>query len=260
MNPVSGKFYCEDWLDFVFANEISEYSVSQFLIRKLVEFAGKRDFLPNTLKILDYGCGPHPVYASSLSFVAKDIVFAEFDESNRQFLANWLNKEPGSHDWSLYFQYIRDQQKKRKVIGAEVKEEDVRKKVSAVVPCDVHHEFISKEHEGPYDIVLNSLCFETACQSMEQYRAAMKNLVSLVKPGGFVLIFSTIRESSDIGFYFVKNAKIIDLALKRKEVLGAMQSCGLTLLQEEHFKLPPSEINNIDYFTFFVMQKNRIEV
>jgi len=78
-----------------------------------------------------------------LSFVAKSIVLADFNEYYRQFLANLLNKEPGSHDWSFYFQYIRDQQKKRKVIQAEVQEEDVRK-VSAIGPCDIHHELICK--------------------------------------------------------------------------------------------------------------------
>ena len=61
-----------------FPDEIQEYSLSQFLIRQLVEFAGSRNFARNSMKVLDYG-------------------------------------------W---------------------------KKIS--VPCDVQHEFISKEqHEGP---------------------------------------------------------------------------------------------------------------
>ena len=240
MNPdLNDRFASEDWVDFEFPNEIQEYLMSQFLIRQLVGYAGKTNFAPSGMKVLDYGCGPHPIYASSLSFVAKDIVMAEFDESHRQFLEDWMTEKPGSHDWSFYFQYIRDQQKKRNLVGAEVKEEDVRKKFSAIIPCDVQHEFISKEHEGPYDIVLSFLCFETACKSMAQYNEAMKQLVSIVKSGGYVLIFSTIRENADVGYYFVKNVKIQDLALKRKDILETMQSSGLILQQEEVFQVPP---------------------
>ena len=258
MNPdPSRRFKSEDWFDFRFPDEIQEYSLSQYLIRQLVEFAGSRNFPPNSMRVLDYGCGPHPIFASSLSSVAKDIVLAELDESHRKFLDDWLTEKPGSHDWSFYFQYIRDQQKIRNLVGgAEVKEEDVRKKVSAIIPCDVQHEFISKEHEGPYDIVLSSLCFETACKDMVQYNEATKQLVSLVKPKGYVFIFSTIRENVDTGYYIVKNAKIFDVALKRKEILEVMQSSGLTLLQEDHIQPPPSEIDGADYFAFFVMQKN----
>jgi len=46
-------------------------------------------------------------------------------------------------------------------MGAEVNEEDVRKKMSANVTCNVR---FSKEHEGPYDIVLSSFCFGTAAR------------------------------------------------------------------------------------------------
>ena len=252
---VSSRYTSDDWVELVFPDEIQEYSLSQFLIRQLVEFAGSRNFAWNSMRVLDYGCGPHPIYASSLSFVAKDIVMAEFDESHRQFLEDWQTEKPGSHDWSFYFHYIRDQQKKRNLVDAEVKEEDVRKKISAIVPCDVRHEFISKEQEGPYDIVLSSLCFETACKSMAQYNEAMKNLASLVKPNGYVLIFSTIRENADVGYYFVKNTKVFDLALKRSAILEAIQSSGLKLLQEEVIELPPHDVDNTDNYTFFIMQK-----
>ena len=74
---------------------------------------------------------------------------------------------------------------------------------------------------------------------MAQYNEAMKNLVSLVKPNGYVLIFSTIRENTDVGYYFVKNTKVLDLAWKRNAILEAIQSSGLKLLQEEVIEVPP---------------------
>ena len=54
---------------------------------------------------------------------------------------------------------------------------------------------------------------------MGQYNQA------LVKPNGYVMIFSTIRENADVGYYIVKDVKMLDLALQRKGVLEAMQSC-----------------------------------
>ena len=61
---------------------------------------------------------------------------------------------------------------------------------------------------------------------MAQYNEAMKQLVSIVKSGGYVLIFSTIRENADVGYYFVKNVKIQDLALKEKI---SLKPCNLVV-------------------------------
>ena len=43
----------EGYVNFKFPDEIQEYSLSQFLIRQLVEFAGSRSFAPSSMKFLE---------------------------------------------------------------------------------------------------------------------------------------------------------------------------------------------------------------
>ena len=80
---------------------------------------------------------------------------------------------------------------------------------------------------------------------MEQYKEAMKNLASLVKPNGYVP-----PSKRTLGYYFVKITKVLDLALKRSAMLEAIQFCGLRLLLEEVIEVPPHDIDNTDDYTY----------
>ena len=97
-------------------------------------------------------------------------------------------------------------------------------------------------------------CLEAASKSLKEYKIAMMKLVSLVKQDGYVLLFSTIREYSDIGFYTVNNVKLWDIALKRKDILETSHECGLKLMEEDTFNFPPIPDMNVDNFTFFALQ------
>ncbi len=50
---------------------------------------------------------------------------------------------------------------------AESRQDEVCKKVKAVVFCDItEDQFIAKEYEGPYDIIQCCLCLENACRDL----------------------------------------------------------------------------------------------
>ncbi len=61
---------------------------------------------PGKMKILDYGCGPVPLYSISAAARASEVVFAEYTENNRHALRRWVERDPNAYNWSPYFDYI----------------------------------------------------------------------------------------------------------------------------------------------------------
>ena len=61
------------------------------------------------------------------------------------------------------------------------RQEDVRTLVKAVVKCDIWMDPpIQSGYEGPYDVILSSLCLECACTSLEEYEVAVTKLSTLL--------------------------------------------------------------------------------
>ncbi len=201
----------------IYPNRPNPQIYSQFLLRQIIKFCQDKKLSPNSLRVLDYGSGPAPVLAMGFSSIAREIVLAEYEEGHRDYIKKWLSNSPGCHDWSFNVKYIAELEGTPH--ESELSERAMKEKMAAVVQCDITVDsFISEGYEGPYDIVLSSLCMENACKSIEDYRAAMKKLVSLVNKEGYLFLFSTIRENSEVGFYTVNNKRLYNFAVK--EVLS----------------------------------------
>ena len=125
-----------------------------------------------------------------------------------------------------------------------------------MVSCDItKEELIVEGREGPYEIVLSSLCLENPSLNVPEYRELMKKMVSLVKENGYFLLLSAIRENSEVVFCQVNNHILRNLALKRMDVVEALQYCGLQILKEETLTLQPSKQCNTEKKIFFIAQK-----
>ena len=54
---------------------------------------------------------------------------------------------------------------------------------------------VRKAHN--YDIVMCLLCLECGCKDLVSYQHGIKKLASLLKEGGYLLLYCTRRESSN---------------------------------------------------------------
>ena len=167
--------------------------------------SGARQEGSGGLKILDYGCGPVPVYLSSLPMATSEIVFAEYGEANRHALQMWLDKIPGCPDYTPFFKYAVENLEG--LTGDEPvlkKQEQLRKQVKAVVSCDATKDPpIAPGYEGPYDYVLCSLCLTVTASSIEEYSTNLGRITSLLKPGGKLFLNSI---EARVGDYFMYTA------------------------------------------------------
>ena len=188
--------------------------VIDFLFRQLSTFfSGVK--VESTYKVLDYGCGPVVANAISAAGVAKELVLAEYTEKNRNAVQQWLDGDPSAWNWKPFFEYIVVNLEGKSENEAKEREYVFRNIVKAVFPCDVTQDPpIAVGYEGPYDVVMCLLSIEAGCLTQEDYKAAAKRVARLVKPDGFLLLYSTIRhDTSRPGSYTVGAETFIEVPL-----------------------------------------------
>ncbi|XP_007934713.1 nicotinamide N-methyltransferase [Orycteropus afer afer] len=176
--------------------------------------------------LIDIGSGPTIYQLLSACESFKDIVASDYTDQNLQELERWLKKEPGAFDWSPIVNYVCDLEGNR-VKGPE-KEEKLRRAVKQVLKCDV----TQSQPLGPVslplaDCLLTTLCLDAACPDLLTYCTALKNLSSLLKPGGFLVIIDALKSS----YYMIGEQRFSSLSLGQEAVEAAVREAGYTIEQ-----------------------------
>ena len=146
----------------------------------------------DSLKILDYGCGPSLPCSISAAPKACEIILADYAEPNREYLKRWLAKDPSAQDWSPYFKYVVQTLEGGSEQDAIKREEMLCSKIRAVAECDIEKEVFNENAYNKSDVVMSFLCLESACKDFNSYKSAIKKLTSLIKRGGYLLLYSKV--------------------------------------------------------------------
>uniref|UniRef100_A0A8C3W5X4 Uncharacterized protein n=1 Tax=Catagonus wagneri TaxID=51154 RepID=A0A8C3W5X4_9CETA len=118
------------------------------------------------------------------------------------------------------------------------KEARLRRTVTRLLKCDANQPHpLGPAEVPPADCVLTLLALECACHDVDAYRAAIRNLVSLLKPGGHLVTGVTL------GFqgYIVDKKKFFGLHLEKETVEKALQDAGCQVLSCQHSHISYSE-------------------
>ena len=75
------------------------------------------------------------------------------------------------------------------------------------------------------DVIVTSLCLEGACTTYDQYKQALRNIASLLKPGGKLVLFGVLNS------IFYRNGKhyFQDLTLTEDQVKNAVSGADLSI-------------------------------
>ena len=75
-------------------------------------------------------------------------------------------------------------------------QDHLRRLVKGVIPCDILCDppLLVPGYEGPYDIILSSLCLSAACTTHEEYSQAIGRLTKYLKSGGKLILQSYNRQ------------------------------------------------------------------
>ncbi|XP_062817173.1 nicotinamide N-methyltransferase-like [Anolis carolinensis] len=136
------------------------------------------------------------------------------------------------------------------------KEEKLRRTIKQVLPCDVTlANPLDPLVLQPVDCVVSTYCLESGCDDVPTYRSAVKNVGSLVKPGGH-LIFAVVLEET---YYMVGPHKFDCLYLTPEIIIDAVKEAGFEVLwsQALGFTFPLAICDAKD--TFFIVAKKPSE-
>uniref|UniRef100_A0A914W3V5 Uncharacterized protein n=1 Tax=Plectus sambesii TaxID=2011161 RepID=A0A914W3V5_9BILA len=182
------------------------------------------------LTLLDVGAGPTIYVALSFRETVEKIWLSDYVERNLHELRDWASKK-STFDWSGVIHSVArsegslpvDRQK------TELMQEETRRKVNAggVLHCDVHQPAVLTDRgtaPATYDVVVSIFCLESACDNFESYCRAMRNIVSLVKPGGRFILGSVIE---DHYYQFGRCNRFELLYLTEEEIMSALDQAGI---------------------------------
>ncbi|XP_006039211.1 nicotinamide N-methyltransferase-like [Alligator sinensis] len=174
--------------------------------------------------LIDIGSGPTIYQLLSACESFKEIIASDYMDQNCQELLKWLKNEPGAFDWTPVVQHVCELEGDRNK-WAE-KEGKLRGAIKRVLKCDVHKSNpLDPVVLPPADCLVSSLCLEAASKDQSSYRAALRNISSLLKPGGHLVL------SGDLGssFYMVGPKKFSCLALTEEFLREALNATGFTV-------------------------------
>jgi 2-polyprenyl-3-methyl-5-hydroxy-6-metoxy-1,4-benzoquinol methylase len=242
----------------------SPYTVrSYFTLKCLSKFYAERlaSVQPNSLRVLDYGCGPFVVNVISAAPKAAEIVLADFTQSFRRTVQEWLDNNQPEYDWSHVFKHVVQTLEGKPEDEVTQRVDELRKKVSAVVFGDVMQDSIIAEgYEGPYDVVTSFHCLEV-CASLDLYKAGLRKLASHVVNGGFIVLSATKRDQPRSPFYRVNGVKYYNvLPTSKAFIVDSLVELGFVDICEDYVHINPSADSNADGFYFFSAHKPKQDV
>ena len=231
------NFDCLDYLKNNYGDPRDQRA--RYLLEHLHDFFKSLE-LGEGVKVLDYGSGPVVQNVISIAAFAAEIVFSDIFPSNREAVQKWLDRDADAFDWSPHFDYVVKTLEGKTEEEARQREERMRK-ISKVVFCDsLSENMIESGYEGPYDIILQCACLESSCGTKERYEQAMKGLISLLKPGGWLIDCAT---DSKVDTFHLKYQVGVEkhgyMSLSGDYVVSVMKKCGLCDLTKMFSSLEP---------------------
>lgn len=205
--------------------------------------------------LIEIGSGPTIHTLLSACEVFKELIATDYCDQNRKEIEKWWKKEPGAFDWSPIVRHVCELEGLREKCFE--KEEKLRQTLKQVLKCDVTKSNPLEPLVLPAaDCLLTSLCLEAACESHSVYRAALKNIVSLLKIGGHLVMMGVLEET----FYMVDHTKFSCLLYDMEFVKKAVYDSGCVIddLQMTHSPENTTYLLS-DYkgFFFLVAHKER---
>ena len=186
------------------------------------------------LRVLEYGGGPNISRLISACPRAQSIVLAEYAGHLRHAVQAWLDKDASAFDWSATFEYIVQELEGKEAETVAGRQEELRRKLRAIVPCDLTKEklleipsSLADQYGPPYDVVATCLCLEAVVESEKEYKDVVAKLAGFVKRGGYLVMHAVIQQT----YYIVGDKKFYTFYLTRKMVEESLREAGGTILE-----------------------------
>jgi hypothetical protein len=187
------------------------------------------------VRILEIGCGPvvHNIFPAAP--YASEIHLADYLPRNLHEIERWLERQAGSHDWSSFIRYTLECEGSTASLEKIALREDLtRNRITRLIQADISQpDPLGRAHRHAYPIVLNCFCADSATSDLVIWSNFMRNICSLVAPGG-LLISAALRHASfyKVGSHYFPSANVDERHVR--SALEANARFRISSLRVEH--------------------------
>jgi hypothetical protein len=180
--------------------------------------------LPRGGRLLDFGGGPTIYPLISAVGRVDEVHFSDYLPANLEEVRRWLSKHPAAFDWRDFVRQAIELETEAPCTEAEVteREDRIRGLVTQVMRCDASRTPPIDGAIRPYEVVVTNFCAESATSDRHQWRAFVVNIVSLLKPGG-VLIMSALKGA---GSYAVGSRRFPAVDISEDDLIELLEETG----------------------------------
>ncbi|XP_077312256.1 nicotinamide N-methyltransferase-like [Lithobates pipiens] len=164
----------------------------------------------------------HHLYSASNFF--KEMVVLKSNEKCIMELNRWLHDRTGAYDWKHASSVVADLEEKRD--QHQDIEMRLKSSIKQVLKCDFEQENIISPVTLPLaDCVVSGLLLEAISKNEDDYMRNLEKIIKLLKPGGQLLLFSTIDKS----YMIVRGERLHFLKYNESFVKNAFDKLGLVI-------------------------------
>ena len=207
--------------------------------------------------LLQLGAGPCIYDLISAAPYVAEIYHSDYLKCCCDEVLLWRNNDPNAYDWLPYFRHVVNTLEGKHSPHAVVEREELlRSIIKDSFTCDVKQSpMVLPGLSKTPDIICTNFCLEFAIPSNERYTGVLKEVFTMLKPNGFLVMLSNL----ECTWYAVGGTKFLCVCLTKQDIENALREVGFVV----HFKdtrekpLLARNINNDSTgHGFFVAQKS----
>ena len=150
---------------------------------------------PTKAVLLELGGGPSLQIAITAAPFVANIVHSDFEASCNKEVQLWVDRSPDAFSWTPVAEYAMKHcelvtESEVDLHAVTEREEELRRKISAVTHCDVNKENVGLAPavipDGGFDVVVACGCLTPAVRTQEEFVKSLKNIHGVMKEGGYL--------------------------------------------------------------------------
>lgn len=194
---------------------------------------------PQVPLAIEFGSGPTVLHMLPLAPKADEIHVAEYLVPNREEVKLWKNGDPDTHDWRIFtHEFLRmEGNENPSDEECQAREDELRRKITQVTEGDAYlDDPTGSEGRASYGIVLSLCCADSATDNKDTWKLFMKNIASLIAPGGMWII-SACGEHSH---YKVGECRFPGACVSGRDMLNCLVELGFRDIDVRMREVPDS--------------------
>jgi hypothetical protein len=148
--------------------------------------------MPDHLLAHEFGGGPTLYSVAALAAKAREIHFSDVVQANLDEVEHWRSGGADAFDWKPYIRLaLESEGSPADDPAVQLREDEMRRRLTRLMLCDAQLPAPLGDTSLHYDLLAAHHCTDVAATSAAEWFQVLKNVTTLVSPGGWLLVTVT---------------------------------------------------------------------